>query len=78
MSKEPSIRHDYDAKKDRLEITIKHYGLDKKSDRAHLVKHLMHALEKGKGLARANAKPAKDKKRPKQPMKDSKLIQVGD
>ena len=28
MSKEPAVRHKYHAKKDRLEITIKHYALN--------------------------------------------------
>jgi hypothetical protein len=56
MSKEPLVHHDYHAKKDRLEITIKHYGLNKKSEREQLIKHLMHGLENGKGLAKANAK----------------------
>ena len=27
MSKKPSVQQEYDAKKDRLEITIKHYSL---------------------------------------------------
>ena len=78
MSKEPSVHHDYHAKKDRLEITIKHYALKKKSEREQLIKHLMHRLEKGKGLAKANAKKAKGKKPPKEPMKEARLVEVGD
>jgi hypothetical protein len=30
MSKKPSVKSEYHAKKDRLEITIKHAGLKKK------------------------------------------------
>jgi hypothetical protein len=33
MSKQPAVQHEYDAKKDRLEITIKHYALKKKEIR---------------------------------------------
>jgi hypothetical protein len=61
-----------------LEITIKHYALKKKSDREDLIKHVLHRLEKGPALAKANAKKAKHKKLPKSPMKDTKLVQIGD
>jgi len=30
MSKKPSVQHEYDAKKDRLEITVKHYLAEEK------------------------------------------------
>ena len=56
MSKEPTISHKYHAKKDRLEITIKHYALHKRPDRDDLIKHVLHHLEKGPALAKANAK----------------------
>ena len=75
MSKEPSVSHEYHSKKDRLEITIKHSALNKKSDREDLIKHLLHRLEKGPALAKANAKTAKHQKLP---MKDTKLVQIGD
>ena len=55
MSKEPRVRHQYHAKKDRLEITIKHYALKRKADREDLIKHLLHRLEKGAAFAKANA-----------------------
>jgi len=76
MSKEPSLRHEYHAKKDRLEITIKRFALKKKSDREDL--HLSSRLEKGPALARADAKRAKGHKLPKGPMKETRLVQIGD
>ena len=39
MSKKPSVKSDYHAKKDRLDISIKRSGL-KKKERKHLVKRL--------------------------------------
>jgi hypothetical protein len=80
MSKKPSVDHDYHPKKDRLEITIKHYALEKKSDRESLIKHILGRLEKAPALAKATVKKAKAKrgKLPKSPMKPSKLAEVGD
>ncbi len=80
MSKKPSVDHDYHAKKDRLEITITHYALEKKSDREDLVKHILRRLEKNPALGKAALKKAKAKggKLPKSPMKGSKLVEVGD
>jgi hypothetical protein len=63
MSKKPSVQHEYDAKKDRLEITIKHYSLK-----------LLQNLEEGAGFA----KKAKRGKRPKNPWKETKIPEVGD
>ena len=71
MSKKPSVQHDYDKKKDRLEITIKHYSLKKKSERKGLMKHLLQGLEGGAGLAKKG-------KRPKSPWKETKIPEVGD
>ena len=82
MSKKPSLEHDYHPKKDRLEITIKHYALEKKSDREKLIKHILSRLEKGPALAKAKVKQAKQKaksgKLPKSPMRGSRLVEVGD
>ena len=80
MSKKPSLEHDYHPKKDRLEITIKHYALDKKSDREALIKHILHRLEKSPALVKATVKKAKTKpgKLPKSPMRGSRLVEVGD
>ncbi|KJC50319.1 hypothetical protein UB31_13295 [Bradyrhizobium sp. LTSP849] len=80
MSKKPSVDHDYHAKKDRLEITIKHYALEKKSDREDLVKHILRRLEKSPALAKATVKKAKAKlgKLPKSPGRGARLAEVGD
>ena len=82
MSKKPSLDHAYHPKKDRLELTIKHYALEKKSDRESLIKHILRRLEKAPALAKASMKKArtkaKDGKLPKSPMKPSRLAEVGD
>ena len=65
-------------RKDRLEITIKHYALKKKSERKDLMKHLLRWLEGSPGLARANQKKAKKDKLPKTPWKETKLPVGGD
>jgi hypothetical protein len=74
MSKKPSVQHDYDAKKDCLEITIKHFSLKKKSEREDLMKHLLQRLEEGAGLA----KKAKRGKLPENPWKETRIPEVGD
>jgi hypothetical protein len=67
MPKQPSVRNKYRAKKDRLEITIKHYSLKKKSERKDLMKHLLLWLEGSPGLAGANQKKARRGKLQKNP-----------
>ena len=74
MSKKPSVQHKYDAKKDRLEITIKHYSLKKKSERKDLMTHLLQGLEEGAGLG----KRAKRGTRSKNPWKQTKIPEIGD
>ncbi|MDA9526661.1 hypothetical protein XI06_41495 [Bradyrhizobium sp. CCBAU 11434] len=71
MSKRPSIQHEYHPKRDRLEITIKHYSLEKKSEREDLVEHLLKRLKRGAGLA-------KKLKRAKNPWKETRIPEVGD
>ena len=78
MPKKPSVRNEYHAKKDRLEITIKRYSLKKKSERKDLMKHLLQWLEGSPGLAKANEKKAKRDKLPKDPWKERKLPIQGD
>lgn len=85
MSKKPSVDHDYRPKKDRLEITIRHYALEKESDREGLIKHILRRLEKSPALAKTTAKKANNKKTkktpgklPKSPIKGSRLVEVGD
>ena len=72
MSKKPSVQQEYDAKKDRLEITIKHYSLKKKSERKDLMKHLLQSLEGGAGLAKKRGEL------PKNPWKETKIPVGGD
>jgi len=67
MSKKPSVQAEYHAKKDRLEITIKHSRM-KKKERKGLIKHLERNLKEG----------AKGGKRPKDPWKQTKIPEVGD
>ena len=78
MPKKPSVRNEYHAKQDRLEITIKRYSLKKKSDRKDLMEHLLHWLEGSPGLAKATEKKAKKDELPKTPWKETKLPPVGD
>jgi hypothetical protein len=73
MSKKPSVKSDYHAKKDRLEITIKHSGLKKKSERKELVKQIEQNLKRGAddgGKARG--------RRPENPYKQTRIPEVGD
>jgi hypothetical protein len=73
MSKKPSVKSEYHAKKDRLEISIKHSGLKKKSERKDLVKDLEQNLKEGaEGAGKARGK------RPKEPYKQTKIPEVGD
>ena len=67
MSK-PSVEHEYHPKKDRLDISIKHYALKKKSKRKHLIQGIIAGLE-GK-------KPSKGKGAG--PLKATRLPEVGD
>jgi hypothetical protein len=69
MSKKPSVKSDFHAKKDRLEITIKRSGL-KKKERRHLVKRLEQDLKEGAGKDKGN--------RQKEPLKQTKIPEVGD
>jgi hypothetical protein len=78
MSKRPSVENEYHAKKDRLEITIKHYSLKKKSERKDLTKRILHWLDGSPGLARANQKKVKGDKLPRNPWKETKIPIRGD
>ncbi|KRQ07370.1 hypothetical protein AOQ71_23820 [Bradyrhizobium manausense] len=71
MSKRPSIQHEYHPKRDRLEITIKHFSLTKKSEREDLVKYLLQKLTGGTDIA-------KKLKRAKNPWKETRIPEVGD
>ena len=71
MSKKPSVEHEYHSKKDRLEITVKHYALGKKTDREKIIVKLLKDLERSPAVAVANAKASRKKKSklPKNPTK---------
>lgn len=67
MSRKPSVEHEWHPKKDRLDISIKHFELKKKSKRERLIQQILASLEskrlsKGKGGA----------------LKESRLPEVGD
>jgi hypothetical protein len=71
MSKEPAIRHDYDRKKDRFEITLKHFDLKKKWLRREVVDTILATLDK-KSVRKKRGNRVKD------PIKKTRLEEVGD
>ena len=75
MSKTPRIKHEYHAGKDKMKITIRGYSLGKKSREA-IMKKLMKQLERSPDRLQADAK--KSGKKPHNPQKESRLVQVGD
>jgi hypothetical protein len=73
MSKKLSVESEYHAKKDRLEITIKHSGLKKKSERKELIQDLEQNFKEGaEDVGKAKGK------RQKEPYKQTKIPEVGD
>ncbi len=72
MSKKLSVESEYHAKKDRLEITIKHSGLKKKSERKELMQDLEQNFKEGAEGGKARGKLPKD------PYKETKIPEVGD
>ena len=75
MSKTPKIEHEYHAGKDKMKITIRGYSPSKKA-RETIMKKLMKQLESGPDRLQADAK--KSGKKPRNPQKESKLVEVGD
>lgn len=71
MSKKPKIVHDYDRKKDRLEITLKHFDLEKKWLRRELIDTITQTLDK-KSVRKKRGRKVKD------PIKNTQLEEVGD
>jgi hypothetical protein len=71
MSKKPKIVHDYDSKKDRLEITLKHFDLGKKWLRRELIDTVTQTLDK-KSVRKRRGRKVKD------PIKNTRLEEVGD
>jgi hypothetical protein len=75
MSKTPKIEHEYHAGKDKMKITIRGYSPSKKA-RETIMKKLMKQLEGSPDRLQADAK--KSGKKPRNPQKESKLVEVGD
>jgi hypothetical protein len=71
VSKKPAIRHDYDRKKDRFEITLKRFDLEKKGLRKELVDTIVQTLGK-KSVRKKHGSRVKD------PIKNTRLEEVGD
>lgn len=75
MSKTPKIEHEYHAGKDKMKITIRGYSPSKKA-RETIIKKLITQLESSPDRLQAEAK--KSGKKPHNPQKESKLVEVGD
>jgi hypothetical protein len=73
MSKKRSVAHSYRRKKDRLEISIENYSLGEKKKRKALIKTIAADVEQLRG-----SKHGKKGKRAKNPIKETRLPQVGD
>jgi hypothetical protein len=77
MSKTPKIDHEYHAGKDKMKITVQGYS-PSKNVRGAIMKKLMEQLESSPDRLIAVAKNKSKKHLPKNPQKESKLIEVGD
>lgn len=75
MSKTPKIEHAYHAGKDKMKITIRGYSPSKRAREA-IIKKLIKQLEGSSDRLAADAK--KSGKKPHNPQKESKLVEVGD
>jgi hypothetical protein len=71
MSKKPTVRHDYDRKKDRFDITLKRFDLGKKWVRRELVDTILQTLD-NKAVRKKRGSRVKD------PIKNTRLEEVGD
>jgi hypothetical protein len=69
MTKKPAIEHVYDRKKDRFDIQLKHFSLEKKRLRAQILENISVTLDK---------KSQKHGKHVRTPIKDTRLEEVGD
>ncbi len=76
MSKPPRIDHAYHAGKDKMKIIIRGYSPSKKA-RSAIMEMLMQELESSPDRLVADAKK-KSKKKPRNPQRQSRLIEVGD
>jgi hypothetical protein len=71
MSKKPAVKHGYNRKKDRFEITLKRFSLKKKRSRTHLIDTVLGALDK-KSMRHKSGRHVKD------PLKNTRIEEVGD
>jgi hypothetical protein len=71
MSKKPTIKHEYDRKRDRFEITLKRFSLKKKWLRTELIDALQGRLDK-KSVRHKRGQHVDD------PIKNTRLEEVGD
>ena len=75
MSKTPKIEHEYHARKDKMKITIRGYSPSKKAREA-IMEKLIKQVESSPDRLQADAK--KSGKKPHNPQKGSRLVEVGD
>jgi hypothetical protein len=76
MSKKLKIDHEYHAAKDKMKITIQGYSPNKKA-REVIMKKVIRQLESNPDRLIADVKK-KSKKKPHNPQKESKLIEIRD
>jgi hypothetical protein len=76
MSKKPKVNHKYQAGKDKMKITIRGYSPSKKV-RTAIIKKVLKQLEASPDHLVAAARKH-SKKKPKDPLKQPKLIEIGD
>jgi hypothetical protein len=69
MPKKSAVQHSYDQKKDRFDIRMKHFSLEKKWKRSELLSNLLATIDK---------KSPKRGKSIKSPYKETRLEEVGD
>jgi hypothetical protein len=75
MSKKPKVDHKYQAGKDKMKITIRGYSPSKKV-RSAIIKKVLKQLEASPDHLVAAAR--RQKKEPNDPLKQPKLIEIGD
>jgi hypothetical protein len=69
MSAKPVVQHSYNRKKDRFDIRLRRFSLKKKWLRSELLDNLVATLDK---------KSIRRKHKMKDPIKETKIEEVGD
>jgi hypothetical protein len=69
MSAKPVVQHSYNRKKDRFDIRLKRFSLKKKWLRSELVDDLLAVLDK---------KSTRRKHKDRDPIKETRIEEVGD